>query len=171
MGGELFVRNRGGSSKLLAWVMYFACRLLLPRLLRVNAVTAARGKQCLLEQWDHLDNLLQQQEEQQQKGTTPGSGGDRLPYYLTGPDLTAAGVCVCVCVGVPFHRSGGGWPDLADTLCVSTLSAATPRTCLQPLSRRRAGVPGGTSGVRAGGAAGDMDAASGGHAGRAACLL
>lgn len=109
-GGGLFINN--SSSKLAGHIMYWLSRLLLPRLLGVNAHTAARGEQRLLQEFDYLDSLLLQQQQkhgqQQQQGAREGvrataaageapagagAGGDAgsLPYYLLGPHMTVAG--------------------------------------------------------------------------------
>jgi hypothetical protein len=99
VGGLLFANNSGGSGRLAGWVMYYVCRLLLPVALKINAATAARGKQKLLAEFDYLDGLLQQQQQQQQQqsggvstiGAAGGGRPNKLPFYLTGSDLSVAG--------------------------------------------------------------------------------
>jgi hypothetical protein len=108
-GGGLFTHN--SSSKLVGHIMYWLSRLLLPRLLCVNAHTAARGEQRLLQEFDYLDDLLLKQQQkhgqsqQQQQGLHAGgkavAGADKAPagadgggsqsYYLLGPEMSAAG--------------------------------------------------------------------------------
>jgi hypothetical protein len=82
---------RNSSSKLLGRITYYLCRLLLPRLLKINADTAAKGKQRLLAEFDFLDSLLQQQAQQQQQQSDVADGPPRLPYYLCGTKLSMAG--------------------------------------------------------------------------------
>jgi hypothetical protein len=88
VGAPMFVHN--SSSKLLGHITYYLCRLLLPRLLKINADTAAKGKQRLLAEFDFLDSLLQQQAQQQQQPDM-ADGPPRLPYYLCGTKLSTAG--------------------------------------------------------------------------------
>lgn len=96
VGGALFTNNSGSSSKLAARIVYYVSRLLLPLLLKINAATAARGKEKLLAEFDYLDGLLQEQQQQQQSGrvATGVAGGDtsnRLPFFLTGSNMSIAG--------------------------------------------------------------------------------
>jgi hypothetical protein len=98
----MFMNNSGGRT-LLARIVYYLCRLLLPRLLVVNAATAARGQQRLLAEIDYLDSLLLQQQQQQgakAAAATGAAGSDavegtpelpRLPYYLLGSTMSIAG--------------------------------------------------------------------------------
>jgi hypothetical protein len=99
----MFIKNSGGRT-LLARIVYYLCRLLLPRLLVINAATAARGKQRLLAEFDYLDGLLQQQQQgasavdaavaigaeaAEENSTAPEP--PRLPYYLFGSTMSIAG--------------------------------------------------------------------------------
>lgn len=107
-GAALFTNNRTGSW-LASRIIYYISRLLLPKLLRVNAATAARGKERLLAEFDYLDSLLVQQQKQQQQGgssagdtttTTAAQGGSspsKLPFYLLGKEMSIAGVLCAVC--------------------------------------------------------------------------
>lgn len=104
-GGALFINN-SNNNKPLTWLVYYMCRLLLPRLLRINASTAARGRQKLLAEFDYLDGLIIQQQQQQAGAgqacdtasatADGGSGAPRLPFYLTGSKMTVAGEAVCL---------------------------------------------------------------------------
>lgn len=89
LAGALFSRN--SRSGVLAWLSYLASRLLLPRLLAINASTAARSRARLLAEWDHFDGLLAARQQEQR--------------YLCGPQLSAADVALAalggVVVGVP----------------------------------------------------------------------
>ena len=100
-GGTLFINNSGGKTWL-ARIVYYLCRLLLPRLLVINAATAARGQQRLLAEFDYLDSLLQQQQQgaKAAAATAAAAGSDavegtpeppRLPYYLFGSTMSIAG--------------------------------------------------------------------------------
>jgi hypothetical protein len=90
VGAPMFMHN--SRSKLLGRVVYYLCRLLLPWLLKINAATAAKGKQRLLAEFDYLDSLLlQQARQQQQQQSNVADGPSRLPYYLCGPELSMAG--------------------------------------------------------------------------------
>eukprot|EP00879_Flechtneria_rotunda_P012715 GHRR01013278.1.p1 GENE.GHRR01013278.1~~GHRR01013278.1.p1 ORF type:complete len:356 (+),score=131.93 GHRR01013278.1:658-1725(+) len=60
----LFHRNSSGMQRLLSWPIYLACRLLLPKVLKITDRTAARGRQKLLEEFDHFDQLLWQRQQQ-----------------------------------------------------------------------------------------------------------
>lgn len=109
-GGALFINN-SNNNKPLTWLVYYMCRLLLPRLLRINASTAARGRQKLLAEFDYLDGLIIQQQQQQAGAgqacdtasatADGGSGAPRLPFYLTGSKMTVADIQLA-CLAAPL---------------------------------------------------------------------
>jgi hypothetical protein len=125
LAGHLFTANASGPFEwLLSPLTYFASRLLLPKAMAINAATAARGKQRLLEEFDFFDRLLltqQQKSEAAGKGKPAAAGdnkdssssGGKLPYYLCGAELTAADVSLAALagyvVGVPASEMGLAW--------------------------------------------------------------
>ncbi|KAF6264084.1 hypothetical protein COO60DRAFT_1698526 [Scenedesmus sp. NREL 46B-D3] len=126
LAGHLFSANASGAAeRLLSPLTYLLSRLLLPKVLAINAATAARAKQRLLEEFDYLDSLLlaQQQQSKEAAGQGAAAGADAndasssssssLPYYICGPELTAADVSLAALggyvVGVPASRMGLHW--------------------------------------------------------------
>ncbi|WIA42269.1 hypothetical protein OEZ86_008285 [Tetradesmus obliquus] len=127
LAGHLFSANAGST---LGWLLsplaYLLSRLLLPKVMAINAATAARGMQRLQEEFDFFDSLLLTQQQQQQQGkkaavaaAADGSSSSKLPYYLCGPQLTAADVSLAglggYVVGVPAGQMGLAWsPGIDD---------------------------------------------------------
>jgi glutathione S-transferase len=123
LGGHLFTANASGAlGQLLSPMTYLLARLLLPKALAINAATAARGQQRLLEEFDYLDSILLTQQQQQQTGKKAAAAAawpdgsnssSKLPYYLCGPELTAADVSLAALgghvVGVPASQMGLAW--------------------------------------------------------------
>uniref|UniRef100_A0A383VTK7 GST N-terminal domain-containing protein n=1 Tax=Tetradesmus obliquus TaxID=3088 RepID=A0A383VTK7_TETOB len=127
LAGHLFSAN---ASSTIGWLLspltYLLSRLLLPKVMAINAATAARGMQRLQEEFDFFDSVLLTQQQQQQQGkkaavaaAADGSSSGKLPYYLCGPQLTAADVSVAglggYVVGVPAGQMGLAWsPGIED---------------------------------------------------------
>jgi hypothetical protein len=130
LAGHLFTANASGAlERLLSPLTYFASRLLLPKAMAINAATAARGKQRLLEEFDFFDHLLltqQQQSEAAGKGeggsvaagdtknsNSSGGSSSKLPFYLCGADVTAADVSLAALagyvVGISARDMGLAW--------------------------------------------------------------
>jgi glutathione S-transferase len=126
LGGRLFTANASGTlGQLLSPLVYLFSRLLLPKAMAINASTAARGMQRLLEEFDYFDRiLLTQQQQQLGKKAAGGKGGScsrssKLPYYLCGSELTAADVSLAALggyvVGVAAADMGLAWsPGIQD---------------------------------------------------------
>lgn len=117
----MFVRNSSGLERLFSPLVYLASRLLLPVAMNINAKTAERGKEQLLAEFDFFDQLLLSQEKhQQQKPAAASAGdGDALPFYLCGPQLSAADVSLAALAGyivdVPTRQMGLPWlPRIQD---------------------------------------------------------
>lgn len=88
------------------------CRLLLPIFLKIDASTAARGQQRLLEEFDFFDQQLLKQQQQQGRAAptsaTVSTEPQKLPYYLCGGSLSAADVSLACLggyiVGAPYQQ-------------------------------------------------------------------
>lgn len=83
---------------------------MLPRLLKINESTSAKGQQKLLQEFDYFDQILlnhQQQSSTQTLNANPATAGvvdnlvlssQQLPYYLCGDHLSAADISLA-CLG------------------------------------------------------------------------
>jgi hypothetical protein len=110
--------RKGLLGRLIGTLAWWAARVALPRLMDVNAATAARGTRRLLEEFDFFDALISAREAEaaaEAKGGDGGGGGEgpaKLPFYLCGPSLSAADVSLAVLatpvVRLPPSARGGG---------------------------------------------------------------
>jgi hypothetical protein len=106
LAADMFRRNaRGLIGRGLAWLSYLVSRLLLPRLLGINAKTAARGLQLMLSEFDYFDGLIAKREAEVAAagdggGASPGPPAKApLPFYLCGSTLSAADVSLATLAG------------------------------------------------------------------------
>ena len=129
-GGQLFVRNASGGAarRTAARLWYVLSRLLLPRLLRINAATAAAGRARLMGELDYLDGLLLAGGGGGGGGSGSGSGGSnngttaQRRYLLGTAAPTAADVAAAALAGVllpaspPLAAAAGVWTPPAEDL-------------------------------------------------------
>eukprot|EP00775_Hariotina_reticulata_P005107 gene5107-5347_t len=118
--GRMFYHTSSGLQHWLAWPIYYMSRLMVPRLLNVNAATAARGEVKLRHEFDYIDQLLQQQAQAAEGSCNRASEGPgKLHYYLCGSHLSAADIALA-CLAAPMVNMSNklrrrGWsPDVAD---------------------------------------------------------
>ncbi|KAI8468491.1 MAG: hypothetical protein J3K34DRAFT_522876 [Monoraphidium minutum] len=125
LAGRMFYENtRGGGAlaRALAWPVYFLCRAALPRLLKIDARAAARGRELLLAEFEFFGALLERREREAAAagagaagaGAAAAGAAAALPYYLCGPQLSAADVSLATLAGhllalPPAHACGRYW--------------------------------------------------------------
>lgn len=159
VGARLFVANAphpGRLAALTAWLTWLICRATLPRLLGINARSAAAGVDRLRSEFDFLDELLATPPDQRhalatgRSSSSSGAGGgsgergrscDGAPgcdYLLPGPGPTAADVSLATLagyiVGVTPATLTGRWGPAVEEM-PADLAALVRELAARPTGR------------------------------------
>lgn len=138
VGGAMFANNSGGGvlARAAAWPTYFACRLALPRFLKIDATTAARGGAHLEKEFDFFDALISDRSLISDRGDVKEG---RPAAYLCGPSLSAADVSLATLAGPLLgmdaaHAGGRYWTPPLEQL-PGPLRAIAERLRARPTGR------------------------------------